>query len=438
MENNIRLKTFIRYSSLNVLGMLGLSCYILADTFFIAQGLGIAGLTALNLAIPAFNFIYSFGLMLGMGGGTRYTIAQSRGQQEKADEIFTNTIMAAIAISLLFEMIGILFCERLTYLLGADEETFEMTNMYLRMLFIFSPAFTMNNVIMPFIRNDGNPKLSMAAMVTGSFSNIILDYIFIFPMGMGIFGAVLATCMSPIISIGVLSIHVLKKKNNFHLKPTRPKSSLILGIMSLGVPSFVTEMSGGIVIMIFNMIILSIEGNIGVAAYGVVANISIVVIAIFNGIAQGTQPLISEAYGKSDGESIRKFMKYAVFTVAMVSAVVYSIIFFFPEPIASIFNSENSSVLEIIAVDGLRIYFTGIIFAGVNICAAIYFSSMEKALPAQIISLLRGVLIIVPMAFLLSRFLEITGVWLSFPATEAVVSVIGIILIIKNNRRNKE
>lgn len=140
----------------------------------------------------------------------------------------------------------------------------------------------------------------MFAMLTGSLSNIILDYLFIFSLDMGIFGAVLATGMAPVISMLVLSMHWLKGKNRFHLQKTGMSAEMIFSILPLGFPSLITELASGIVMIAFNRIILRLQGNTGVAAYGVVANLSLVVLSIYTGIAQGMQPLVSRFYGKGD------------------------------------------------------------------------------------------------------------------------------------------
>lgn len=217
MENKSQLKEFSRYCTLNVLGMIGLSCYILADTFFVSKGLGRNGLTALNLAIPVYSFIHGSGLMLGIGGATKYSIFKSNKERKNANTIFTNTFYLATVISIVFVLVGIFLSKSLTTVLGSDSDVFKMTNIYLKCILIFAPAFIINDVLICFIRNDNNPNLSMYAMLGGSLSNIILDYIFIFPLQLGIFGAVFATGLAPIISILILSLHRIKKKINFIL-----------------------------------------------------------------------------------------------------------------------------------------------------------------------------------------------------------------------------
>lgn len=414
---------YFKYVSLNVLGMAALSCYILADTFFVSRGLGANGLTALNLAIPVYNLVNGTGLMLGVGGGAKYAVSKSRGDTAAQNRVFTNTLFLAAVFSAVFVAAGIFFSESITSALGADSAVFAMTNTYLKVILLFSPAFLLNNIFVAFIRNDGNPKLSMAGMITGSLSNVLLDYIFIFPLDMGIFGAVFATGLSPVISMCVLSTHKIRRKNDFHIARSAPSPKLGGAICALGIPSLVSELSSGIVIIVFNMIILRIAGNTGVAAYGVVTNISLVVIAVFTGVAQGMQPLVSEAHGRGDTGAQLKFFKYAVITVFGLCAVVYPCIFFFADPIAAVFNSENNALLQQIAVQGLKLYFTGALFAGFNVVAAMFFTARETPVPAHIISILRGLVLIVPAAFLMARLFGLCGVWLSFTASESLCAV---------------
>ena len=434
MEVKTLRKEFFQYVILNICGMIGLSCYILADTFFISNGLGANGLTALNLAIPIYSFIHGSGLMFGMGGATKYSIYRGQKKYENADKSFSYTICIMSILSVIFVLTGIFFSEKLAILLGADKDVFHMTKTYLQVILLFSPAFMANDTLICFVRNDGNPKLSMIAMLTGSFSNIILDYIFIFPLNMGIFGAVLATGSAPVISIIVLSKHWFTKQNQFHLVRVNPSFRLTETIISLGIPSFITEMASGIVMIVFNAIILNLQGNIGVAAYGVVANLSLVIVSIYTGIAQGTQPILSRVYGYGERDSQKQILKYALKTMMVLSCGIYLLFLLSASPIVSVFNSEQNAQLQQIAVTGLKLYFTAIPFIGFNIIISAYFASIEKALPAQIISLSRGFLIIIPMAFFLSFLLKMTGVWLSFPITECFVALAGIALYFKSER----
>lgn len=432
MKEKTLLKEFFEYITLNICGMIGLSCYILADTFFVSKGLGANGLTALNLAIPVYSFVHGSGLMFGMGGATKYSICRGQKDYKNANKAFSNTMYLMSALAFIFVLTGIFFSGNLTALLGADSTVFDMTKTYLQVILLFAPAFMANDTLLCFVRNDGNPRLAMAAMLTGSFSNIILDYIFIFPLNMGIFGAVLATGFAPVISLILLSKHLFTKQNQFHFKRVKPAFRLTGNIISLGIPSLITEVASGIVMIIFNAIILRLQGNVGVAAYGVVANLSLVVTSIYTGIAQGTQPILSRLYGHGDRENTTQILKYAMKTMLVISCCIYLLFLFAANPIVGAFNSEQNVLLQQIAVTGAKLYFAAIPFVGFNIIISAYFTSTEKVLPAQIVSLSRGFVLIIPMAFVMSLLLKMTGVWLSYPITESLVSLAGVILYRKS------
>lgn len=427
---NKDLALFAKYTSLNVIGMIGMSVYILADTFFIANGVGANGLTALNLALPIFNLVNGTGLMLAMGGATKYNVCKSRGDSHGMDSAFVNTMYAAAFFSAVYMLCGALFSVKIASALGANSEVLQSTAVYLKVIMLFSPAFICNNIAISFVRNDGAPALSTAAMTVGSLSNIVMDYVFVYPLAMGIFGAVLATGFSPCISMLILSSHKIRGKNGFHFRRMAPSFKVIGNVAALGVPSLITELSVGIVILVFNMIILRLAGNIGVAAYGVISNMSLVVVSVYTGVAQGMQPLSSRAHGEGNFKSARKFFKYACVTAVAGAAVIYPLLACFANPITSVFNSENNATLQQIAVQGLRLYYIATPFLGFNVVLTVFLTSVENPRPAQALSILRGIAVIVPVAFALSAAFGMAGVWCSFPASEFICAVFGIIVLV--------
>ena len=417
------LKDFMKYVSLNVLGMIALSCYILADTFFISKALGAAGIAALNLSISVFSIISGTGLMIGIGGATRYSILHSQEEKERTNIVFSISIKLGLLLGLIFLIIGVIASDNLAILLGADSSIFMMTKTYLMTILCFAPFFILNNIIIAFVRNDHNPKLAMIAMLTGSISNIILDYIFIFPLGMGMFGAAFATCLAPIISIGVTSIHFIKGKSNLRLLRCRMELSRIIDILALGLSAFINEISSAITLITFNLVILSLEGNLGVASYGIIANLALIGVAIFTGIAQGIQPLVSKGYGQRDSVFLKKVLKMAIITSLIFATFIYTVTFVYSDGIVQIFNSEQNIEIARLSKTGLRIYFIGFFFAGLNIIIAMYLSATESAKDSFLISIARGCVIIVPMVLLLSRAWKMTGIWFAFVLTEAIVAV---------------
>lgn len=168
MGKNSIFREFFRYVGLNVLGMIGLSCYILADTYFVSKALGTSGLAALNLAISVYSVINATGLMMGAGGGTRFSIFMFQGHENEARRVYTRTVGLALAAGGVFLLAGLFCVPAIAALLGADADTMDKTTAYLRVILCFAPCFIMNNTLLAFVRNDGNPRLSMTAMLTGS------------------------------------------------------------------------------------------------------------------------------------------------------------------------------------------------------------------------------------------------------------------------------
>lgn len=265
---------FIRYTSLSIIGILGVSCYILADTWFIAAGLGTTGLAALNLAIPVYSFLCGIGMMLGMGGSTQYTLAGARDQTGKKDRIWTDTVILGLVLSIPFVLFGAFGPDTAATWLGADAQTLADTATYLRWLMLFAPAFMLNYILQAFMRNDGSPHLATWAQLAGSFLNIVLDWFFIFPCNMGMFGAIFATALSPVTGVLVMLPHFRSQRNTLHFTGGRPGFHVMMQDVSLGFPSFVTQVSAGIVMIVLNTIFLTLAGNTGVAAYGVIANVA--------------------------------------------------------------------------------------------------------------------------------------------------------------------
>lgn len=437
MGNKKILNTYAKYVSLNVIAMIGLSCYILADTFFVAAGLGANGLTALNLAIPVYSFINGLGLMIGVGGGTKYAIYKTQQNDRVASEIFTHAVLLGLVCGILFLLAGIVSSAEVSRLLGGDEITFGMTNTYLKTLMCFAPAFILNNVLVAFVRNDGEPNLAMTVMLAGSVSNIVLDYVFIFPLKMGIFGAAFATGLAPVISMIVISGYFRKKKNQFHFIRCKIKWAYLKTISALGIASLITEVSSGIVIIIFNTVILKLKGNLGVAAYGIIANLALVATSIFTGVAQGIQPIISESYGSGKSENISRIIRYAVITSLVTALILFAVTEIFADPIAAVFNSEDNPALAKLAVPGLRIYFTGFLFAGLNIIFTSWFSSVEKPVQSFTISILRGCVIIIPLLLILAAMLGIRGVWMASPLAELLTLLLALAAVRQHTGNKK-
>ena len=421
-------KQFFKYVSQNIFGLLGTSCYILADTYFIAQAAGTDGVTLLNLCLPIYNLIFAFGSMIGLGAATRYAILRAQGDA-RAQRYFSNAIFSVCILAVPFMLVGIFRPDGLLRLMGGDADIVALGMNYARIFLMFTPFFMCNYVVASFVRNDGDPSLAMGATLSGSLFNVVFDYIFIFPMGLGLPGAALATAISPILSIAVCSAHFIKKSNTITFVRKAPSVRLLAQSCQLGISGFVGELSSGVTTTVFNFLLLRLAGNVAVAAYGVVANFALVATAIFNGVAQGAQPLVSQCYGKNEMAGARKLLLLGCGTALGLAALLYGVVFGYTDVLTALFNSENSALMAEFAHSGMRIYFVGYFFAGCNIVAAGYLGAVNRPAEASITSLCRGMVAIVVCSLVLSALFGMNGVWAAFPVSEAITLSLTVFLL---------
>lgn len=422
-------RTFFSYVFPNILGMIGISAYILADTFFISVAEGANGLTALNLVLPVYSIIFAIGNMIAVGSATRFRIFKAQGNDE-ADHYFTNAILFCLLFSIPFLLVGLFFSKGLVMLLGADAVITSLAAPYSRIFMLFTPFFMWNYVANAFVRNDNAPKVAMTATLVSSLFNIVMDYVLMFPLHMGMRGAALATAISPIIGIIICAIHILSKKSAIRFVRTRPSLIRLFRSCQLGVAAMIGELAQGVTTLSFNFLILSITGNVGVAAYGVIANIAFVGNAIFNGLSQGSQPLFSYYYGKKRTGDVGRLLRLTIITGLVLAVLVILATNLFAGPLVAIFNSENNPAMANLAVAGMHLYFIGYLFAAVNIVACGYLGATEAATWSFVTSLSRGLIAILIFAFILSKLFAMTGIWLAFPAAEAVTLILSVIAMV--------
>lgn len=416
------MKKFIKYILQSVAGMLGISAYILVDTYFISINSGAAGLAALNLILPIFGLIYAIGAMIGMGFATKFGIAKAAGEETRG--VFMQSIVASLIACVPFVAIGIIAPDAVIRLLGADDALAHLGKNYVRIILIVTPLFMCNFTFTAFARNDNGTKVAMAGALVGSLVNIVFDYIFIFVFGMGFTGAALATACCPIATMLVCVKHFRSDKNTINFNMKCASAIQVLKALSLGVSAFVGEISSAVTTLVFNYMIIRLAGNTGVAAYGVVANVSLVVVAIFNGIAQGAQPIFSEKYGLGDNVGVKQNLRYGIITCLIVELLTVVGIWCATDSLIAIFNSEGNQFLLEYAHIGMRLYFLGFVFAGVNTLLVAYFAATERVRGAIICSILRGMVAIAICAVVMGNLFGMNGVWLSLLASEFITFIV--------------
>lgn len=306
---------FFRYLIPSICGTMVTSIYVLADTIMIGKGLGATAMAALNIALPIYNIFFGIGLLFGVGGSVLMSVCRGRGDKKKADAFFTLSFILNIVIWLLSQIVCVVWMEEIAWALGATKETFPYVMDYMRCIIWGMGAYYLSSYLQTFVRNDGAPKLAMNAVIAGGVTNIVLDYLFVFPMQMGMAGAALATVLGSTLTVVILVLHFFSPKNQLRFQIHGMSISAVREILVNGAASFVIEISSGITIYIFNLQLLKYVGNTAVAVFGIICNVSIVIMSLCKGVNQAAQPIISTNFGAGKGERIHQVFWSAVLDI---------------------------------------------------------------------------------------------------------------------------
>lgn len=422
------------YVTRNVIATLGLSLYVIIDTLFISIAAGALGLATLNIVLPIFSIFNATGLLLGVGGATIFSLNKVL-HPERVKDLFSQLITFAAIFGTLVAILLTIFARPVVDFLGADNQTRQMAMTYLRIAAWSGPFYMCSYICVNFIRNDNNPTLTMKATLTETLSVILIDWFFIFGCGLKIEGAALAVLFSPVISLAVLSQHRKFNGRQLTLHWQLPNLKTVARAAGLGTASALNELSNGVSIYFFNHVLLQLANNYAVAAYGVISNIAIVVLAISNGVALGVQPIASREFGAGHFANTKQALKRGIQITLCLAIINFIILITFKLSIIKLFNTSNSSQLAAYASTGLPIYFTGIFFIALNLMLILFLTAINMPRASFALSLLRGYLILLPAILVMAKLVGINGVWAAVPLTELLVFIIGAIIVSQRLRK---
>jgi putative MATE family efflux protein len=427
---------FFKYLLPGILGMMMVSAYVFVDTLCVGRSLGGSGLAALNICTPIISIFYATGFLFATGGAAAYSVLRGQKNYGKANNVYTLSLKLAIIIGILYSVFGLIFSTSLAKFLGATTSNIEITKAYMNVILFAAPVFITDILLNVFVRNDGAPKVSMIATICCGLLNVALDIIFIFGFGWGMFGAAFATTLSGVVSVCILFSYTLSKKSKLKIVKTKWEFSLVKRIIFNGAGSFILEASVAIVIIVFNLTILKLAGEIGVSAYSIIANLNLVIFSIFMGISQAIQPIISINYGAKLNNRISKILKLGIFSASILGITFLIIGELFSYQLASLFVKNDKELINM-ASKGIQIYFTAYIMMGVNIVLNTYYQSIEKPIQSLCISSGRGLVYVLACVWILPKFFNITGVWMSVPVAEFLTLLTALTFLAVSKINNK-
>ena len=411
-------KEFFRFLIPSIIGCISIAILIVVDGIFIGRGIGGQGLAALSTSVPVFTFYAALGLMIGMGAATVAAIQKGQGDEDSKNKTFTLSLFIVLTIGLLVSILQQVFIDELIGFLGAPDNLFNLVKNYIRILGLFSLFFISAQFFGCFIRNDNNPKLAMIGMAVSGAINIILDYLFIFVFDWGMVGAAFATCISQLGFIATLSLHFISPINTLKLDLDCFNFKVAARIFKAGFPTFLTDISNGVVIFAFNTTLYKVVGEIGVASYGIILNFNYLIYLTYIGISQAAQPMLSINYGRRYMKKVGEIFKLALAISVGFSLVTIIGVNMFKFNIIAMYNNEPNIVK--LASIGMPLFFSGTLFMGVNIILAAFFQAVEYSTLSSLITFSRGIVLIVLGLLILPNFLGTNGVWLTILFSEGL------------------
>ena len=400
------------------------SIYSIVDMAMVGQYQGPEGVAALAVVAPIWNVIYSLGLLMGIGGSVIFSTLRGgkRNKKEDENEYFTAAVIGSVVLASL-AWAGIICFERPVLLFfGAEEVTLSLAQVYLVPIKYVFPCFLFNQMLAAFLRNDKNPGLATGAVLSGGIFNVVGDYVFVFVLDMGIFGAGLATAMGSVITFLVMLTHFLTKRNTLAL--VRPFRALdkMRKIVITGFSTFFIDVAMGILTVLFNRQIVKYLGTDALAVYGVIVNVSTFVQCCAYSVGQAAQPIISLNYGAKLGDRIKETLKYSLAMAVFFSAFWTALTLMVPNLFIKIFMSPTPEVLQI-APGIIRVYGISFLLLPLNIFSTYYFQALMKPKAAFFVSVSRGMVISGLLILSLPVLLRPDALWMAMPVTELVVVV---------------
>ena len=419
-------KLLLKYSVPAIIGMLVNALYNVVDRIFIGNipGVGPLAITGVGVTMPIMSITLAFAMLIGIGCTTNISIKLGQGKKEDAQKIIGNGITLSIIISLILSIIGIVFGNQILHLFGASDQTLYYAKSYIYIILagtVFNTlGFTLNNTI----RGDGNPKLAATIMVVGCITNVILDAVLIFVFNLGIQGAAIATVISQIVTALWGLMYYVKGKSNLTFEKSSLKldKSLVKSIIAIGIAPFSMQIATSLVQVISNNALKMYGGDLAIGAMATISSISMIFLMPIFGLNQGSQPIIGFNYGAKKYDRANKAFKISALISIVILTAGWILVQLSPETVIGMFNKDPK--LMDISVNGIRIYLFMIPIIGISITGSNYIQSVGKAKIATVLSLLRQVILLIPMILILPNFFGLNGVWYASPISDFLSTAI--------------
>ena len=430
-------KQFLRYLGPSVVAMWVFSLYTIVDGIFVSKGVGELALASVNISMPFINFVFAISVLFSTGASTVIAMYLGKKDLENANEAFSLNLFTITILAIIITVTSILGLDYLAKVLGATPDTIGYVKDYLFIVSLFNIFFIVSYSLEVIVKADGFPFLATIGVVISAITNIVLDYIFVIKLGYGIKGAAVATGIAQVLSTVFFLSHFLRKKSTLRFVKFKFSFNTIKRIISLGFPDCTSELSVGIVTILFNQTLLRLIGQDALISYSVICYVNTLILMTMIGITQGAQPLISFYFGADEIDKVNHLLKMGLKTVLVTSIVVFVSSILFATNITSLFINPNETQLFNSTVSVFKLYSISFLFVGFNLIISGFFVAIEQPLFSSIISLGRSLVLVTISLFLITKLFGGDAIWITTAVSEFVCLIIALSLLFKFFRKKR-
>jgi putative MATE family efflux protein len=418
------------------IGILVMSLNMIVDTIFVGQWIGSLAIAAITVVLPIVFLISSLGMGIGIGGSSIISRALGAKAAEKAYLTFGNQIFLTLVLSILFVLVGILFNEPLLLLFGANGDILVPATSYFNVVLYGVPFLAFAMMGNPVIRAEGKPKFAMYAMIIPAISNILLDIVFIKFLGLGMFGAGLATSISYAACGLFIFGFFLSKKSELSIlaKNFILSFSIVKEIVQLGGVTVARQGTISVLMIVLNATLFTYGGENAIAVYGIINRVMMFALFPVLGVTQGFLPIAGYNIGAKNNDRVRKVIKIAIIYGSAVASLIFLGIICFPEAIARLFTSDVALIEE--TPKALLYVFLATPVVTAQLIGSAYFQAAGKALPALALTLLKQGVFLIPLVYILPKFFGLNGVWFSFPVADVLATLVTLLFLKSEVRKH--
>lgn len=424
-------RKFLKFVIPSVLSMWVFSLYTMVDGIFVAKGAGELALASVNISMPFINAVFSLSILFAVGTSTIAAISLGNNEEGEANRVFTMNMVLIIILGIALSLAVLLNLDKIAYFLGATSTTVVNVKEYLGIISAFAVFAMLSYYFEVLVKTDGHPKLATFGVCVSAITNIVLDYIFVIKWGYGVKGAAVATGIAQMSATLIYIFHFVKRSKRIKFVKFKFDGSLLRRTLPIGAADFITELSTGFIIFLFNRTILKYIGETGIITYTIIMYINSLVIMTMAGISQGTQPLVSFYHGRDDKATCSYFLKKAFKTAGIVSLAINIACMIFAEKISGVYIRSHEAEILKYSVRAIRLYVPAFLVLGFNIVFAGFYAAIEKPLYSMIISIGRGFVVITLSMFFMTRLLGENGIWLTSFVSEVICLIIAAIIFAK-------